>query len=226
MVLDSRRLGLVVAALAVAVVATQAAAHAVAPQTPVTSTGEALGKTGSAYLSGLGRFAAAVLWNRLEPQYHDYYEDVALSEQVFILPSIRMITILDPHLEQPYGLGSFVVARRGDTDIAIELARRGIEKNPQSGYLRANLAMVLMYDDKVKNLPEMVELAEIGLGPDIRWSSEEDLYDGLVMFRTTYELAGNQTRVAQINGALEKLRSSESFAETDHDHDGDGEQDH
>lgn len=160
---------LVVAVLLMAIIGSQSAAFALAPTSGVTPTGKVLGDTGFAYLSGVRMFAAAVLWNRLEPQFHGYYEGQALSEQIYALPTIRAVTALDPQLEQPYGVGSYMLAARDEMDLALELARTGVEKNPNSGYLRSNLALILIMDDPKANLDEMLEQAEAGLAHETWW---------------------------------------------------------
>ncbi len=68
-------IGIAVALLLVALIGGQALASATAPPGGVAATGRVIGQTSFAYLGGLRTFAAAVLWNRLEPLFDGYYHD-------------------------------------------------------------------------------------------------------------------------------------------------------
>ena len=76
----------------------QALAGIAAPAGAAASTGRVLGQTGFAYIGGLRTFAAAVLWNRLEPLWHGYYSTRPVEEVVQFLPTMRLVQILDPQV--------------------------------------------------------------------------------------------------------------------------------
>lgn len=216
----------VILALLVALVGTQGLAASVAPTGPAANTAGVLGDAGFAYLSGIRTFAAAVLWNQLDPLLHAYYDGKGLKEQLYALPSMRMVTVLDPQFIQAYYVASYIVTERGDAEGGLEIARDGVANNPRSGLMRANLAQLLLIQDAKKNLPEMLEQTEEGMKPTAEWRNIDDMYDGVVTFRAVYELAGNQGKVAQLTAALQKLKASGQLSGDDHDHDGDGKQDH
>ena len=116
----------------VVVIAAQAATDALVPVLDE-GTPEAVGRAGWAYLTGLRTFAAAVVWNRLDPILHGYYGGVPLSDQVSIMPSIRMVTWLDPQFIDGYYVSAWVLAQRGDVDGAFEVAqadRGGVRDTP------------------------------------------------------------------------------------------------
>ena len=66
------RLGMIAAALVAVLLGAQAVAALSAPAEPVASTGATLGRTGFEYIGGLRKVVAATLWNRLDPQFHEY----------------------------------------------------------------------------------------------------------------------------------------------------------
>lgn len=204
--------------------ASQALGVATAPDVPTTGTGEVLGHAGFAYIGIFRTYAAAVLWNRLEPVFHGYYSGVPLKDQKFMIPTVFMVQALDPQLEQPYYLGAYTLADMGDFKDALALAKRGVKENPRSGLLRANLAQILLMQDPVKNLPEMKRQADAGLSPDMTWTTPDDFYEGLAIFRTVYRRAGDTATVNRIQAAMDELSAKIDLG--DHDHDGDGVPDH
>lgn len=215
---------LIAIALIVVIVSAQGLAAATAPAGERSETGRVLGKTGFAFLGGLRTFAAAVIWNRLEPVFHGYYDGVSLREQLFALPSMQMVTMLDPQFIQAYYIASFTLMQRGESEEGLRIARQGLENNPDSGLMRANLAQLLMMEGSAKNMPEMLKLASAGLSDDAYWGSADDLFEGLVIFRSVYALAGDDEMADRLAHAVEELHDSGQL--TDHDHDHDGVQDH
>lgn len=222
---DKRRVIALVALLLVALLATQAATQWTAPPGGIAQTGRIMGKTGFAYIGGVRTFAAAVIWNRLDPLFHKYYSGKSLSQLSWALPAMNLVQILDPQFLQAYYEASFNVYRMGAKAEGMRIARLGVSNNPKSGFMRANLVQMLMIEDRKRNLPEMVKNADAGLRKQMYWSSDVDLYEGLAIFRVAYFLDGNKAKVAILNTRLKELRGS-GVNVGDHDHDGDGKQDH
>lgn len=217
------RNGALVIAMVAVLLAAQLGASIGAPARQAAAA-EAIGHAGFAYLGGLRTFAAAVLWNRLEPVFHSYYSGTPIKDQVFALPSIYLVEALDPQFEQGYYLASFALASRGDFDRALELAERGVDNNPSSGLLRANYVQILSMQDAERNRSLIEQQAALGLSQDMRWSTPEDLFEGLAIFRSVYLRKGDQATVDRIQAAMDKISSEVDVG--DHDHDGDGTQDH
>jgi len=199
---------LVVVALVVVLFAGQALAASSAPAGGIASTGRVMGQTGFAYLGGLRTFAAAVLWNRLEPLFHGYYQGREVSQLKEFLPTMRLVQALDPQFEQAYYNAAWIVARRGRVDDALEIAREGVANNPNSGLLRANLVQILLVQDKQKNLPEAYKLAVAGIKPGVYWANGDDQYEGYGIFRTVFKLKNETATVDAINAALKKLNAA------------------
>lgn len=193
------------ALLVIVLLGGQALTSASAPPGGLASTGRVVGQTSFAYLGGLRTFAAAVLWNRLEPLFHGYYGDRSVDALVQFLPTMRLVQILDPQFEQSYYNSSFILARRDMVDEALTIAREGIKNNPRSGLLLANYAQLLLMQDKQANLPEMLRLADRGVQPDILWANTDDQFEGYGIFRTVYNLAGNQHMVDALRNAQDIL---------------------
>lgn len=222
---DSVKIVVAMLVLLLALLAFQAAASVTAPPGGTASTGRVIGQTGFAYIGGIRTFAAAVIWNRLEPLFHGYYEGQSLSQMTWALPAMNVVQILDPQFLQAYYEASYNVYRMGKKDDAFRIARQGVENNPQSGFMRANLVQLLLIDDAKANLPEMIEHTDAGMGQEMQWGSTTDLYEGLAIFRAAYRLSGQTQKADAIQTRLDELR--EGGADIgDHDHDGDGEQDH
>src|SRR5450759_477437 len=136
----SRRIGVVaaIAALLVTILVGQAATDALAPVGRAPS-GRSVGRASFAFLGGLRTFAAAVLWNRLDPQKDTYFQNLPFNKLVFMLPTIRIVVALDPQFEQPYFVAGLLLARDGHKAEGLRLARDGVAANPDSGLLRASL---------------------------------------------------------------------------------------
>lgn len=222
---DRSRIVLACVVLVIALFAFQAAAAFTAPPGGVASTGRLIGQTGFAYIGGIRTFAAAVIWNRLEPLFHDYYSGESLAKTKWALPAMNMVQILDPQFLQAYYEASYNVYRLGKKQEGIRIARSGVENNPKSGFMRANYAQLLMIDDPKGNLKEMVKQANVGMGKDMYWSNTIDLYEGMAIFRAVYRIDGQTQKADNIQKRLDELRTS-GVQIGDHDHDGDGKQDH
>lgn len=221
---DRNRVLALVLVLVVVLFAGSALAALSAPPQGRTDTGRVLGKSGFAFLGGLRTFAAAVIWNRIDPIFHSYYTGIPLEKQRYMLPHIRLVTMLDPQFIQGYYIASYMVAKGGDMKQGLSIAEDGLRNNPSSGLLHANLAQLLMMQDPKANLPKMLQLADEGTRADIVWATPDDRYDGLVMFKGVYTLHGDTAKVKAIDVELQKIKGSGQLA--DHDHDGDGKQDH
>jgi len=220
----NRRVALVAVVLAVTIVGAQALAAATAPQGGIAPTGRVLGKTGFAYLGGLRTFVAAVLWNRIEPQFHGYYEGVSLTRQTYMLPTLRLVVALDPQFTQAYYISSYIVYEHSPAE-GLALAREGVAQNPKSGIMHANLAQLLFIDDKVANRAEILRQVSLGLERGTVWLDESQAYEGLAVMKQALVGLGEGEAAQAVDATLQRLRS-QGVGLGDHDHDGDGEQDH
>ncbi len=222
------RLG-VILLLLVALVLAQNAAASLAPRGSSAQTGRLIGRAGFAYLSGIRTFAAAVLWNRLEPQFHEYYADKNLEEQTQMLPTIRLVQMLDPQFVQSYYIASWVLARRGKAGQGLDNAREGVSQNPSSGLLRSNLVQVMLLEDKVKYAAEAVAQADAGTAPGIIWADDAEKFEGYAIFAAAYHVAGltgKEKAARAVVSSLAGKTSTSGIGGAGHDHDGDGTPDH
>lgn len=215
---------LLVIALVALLIAAQAVAFQSSPAKAKSPT-QLLGRTGFAYLGGLRTFAAAVIWNRIDPQFHEYFNGVPLTQQAFMVPKMRMVTLLDPSFIDGYYVTSYIVYRRVGPAEGVEVAREGLQANPDSGTLRANLAQLLYVQDKDRNRLETVRYAKATVRPDSVWRGPEEQFEGYVTAMQILRDAGEANLAASVESRLEELRSAGADA-GDHDHDGDGKQDH
>lgn len=217
----------VIALLLGALVGIQGVAAATAPSVSATDAGKLLGATGFAYLGGLRTFAAAVLWNRLEPQFHEFYATKSLGDMTFLLPSLYLVQRLDPNFVQAYYNAAFILAKRGQWDEAYRVAEDGIANNPTSGLMRANYVQLLLLQDKNANLDKAFAQALQGSSADATYESPDDEFESVAVFRTVFSLAGREDLVAAAQRRLDELGAAGAQATgLGHDHDGDGNPDH
>jgi len=216
---------LLVVALVSVLLAGQWAASAMAPATGVASTGRVLGRTGFAYLGGIRTFVAAALWNRLDPQFHEYYRGRQLADLDFMIPTMRLVVALDPQFTQAYQVSSFIIFKKVDEAAGIEIAREGVARNPHSGAMRSNLAQLLLLHDPVEARDEILSNIRSGLAPDTVWTTDAEEYEGLATMRAASVVLDDQQRVSSIKQRLDELKEHGASV-GDHDHDHDGRQDH
>lgn len=221
---DKRKLWIAAAALVLVVVAAQALAAISTPPGGSAPTGRVLGRTGFAYLGGLRTFAAAVLWNRIEPQFHEYYDGVPITEQTYMVPTLRLVVALDPQFTQAYYISSYIVFRRSAAE-GLRVAQEAVDNNPKSGILHANLAQLLFISDKATNRQRIVENAKSVLSPGAVWQDEAQRYEGTAVVREALTSLGEQEAAQQATRIMDTIRLSGAEL-GDHDHDSDGEQDH
>jgi hypothetical protein len=187
------------------IIGAQALAEASAPPVRQTSQAKLIGQTGFAYLGGLRLMAAGLLWGSLDAQFHEY-GTTKIADRLDLLPSIRIVQLLNPQLEQPYYYTSYVLAERGRMADALDLAREGIKNNPRSGLLRANYVQLMLMRHKKSDLPLMIEQARIGLGPTMEFVSVDDAFESLGVFRAPFQLSGDTASVKAIDAMQERIR--------------------
>jgi len=185
----------------------------------------ALGRAGFAYLTGVRTFIAAVLWNRLDPIFHEYYEDLTLTEQTQMLPTMQAVIALDPQFIDAYYVAAWMLAQRGDVETGLDIARQGVENNPRSGILRMNYAQLLYLFGG--DTPAAVEQADAAVA-NAEWRDPIEQHDAYAIFRAIYRSAGMIEREAFILDELVRLDEiiGDALPEGAHDHDGDGVPDH
>lgn len=221
---DRVRFSLVVAMLLAVIVGAQALAFSAEPRGG-TSPGDLLGRTGFAYLGGLRTFAAAVIWNRIDPQGHEYFEGVTLTDQTFLVPKMRMVTLLDPTFTDAYYVTSWIVYNRIGPEDGVAVAREGLMANPDSGLMRANLVQLLFLQDKEGNRAEILRYSRLIAAGDSVWKDDEERFEGYATAMHALDGAGEPALAHEIEVLLDTWRSG-GIGLGDHDHDDDGKQDH
>jgi hypothetical protein len=122
-----------------------------------------------------------VLWNRLDDLLHEYYDEVPLTEQTYIMPTLNMAIMLDPQLTPPYYVAAWVLARQGSVDEGLALAEQGVENNPRSGILLVSHAQLLSLftDDDAA----AVARADEALASDVVWVDLIEQHDSYAVVR-------------------------------------------
>ena len=211
MLAENRRpVVLTVAAVACAlalIVGGQFLAVASAPPVQQMSQSAVIGQAGFAYLGGLRMMGAGLLMARIDPQFHQYGQTSRFQDRLDLLPTIRLVQLLNPQLEEPYYTVSYVLTLRGKKTDGLKLAKEGTQNNPTSGLLRANYVELLMANDKHKNVALMLEQAKVGLSTSATYSSIDDEFESYGVFRSAYLLAGDKATAARIEAAQKQLES-------------------
>lgn len=206
----------------------QAMADSLVPEASGQDTNAAVGRAASSYLTGIRRYGAALLWNRLDPIMHGYYAGVSLTEQRYMLSTIAMVEALDPGFVQSYYVGTWVLIQNDRLDDGLAMAERGVQEVPTSGLLLTNLAQIqYLY---AKDLDSALDTALSGLGPDVVWDSASDQYTGYAVFRDVFKTAGRddlyEKMIAEILRLDAEIDANPDEADHDHDHNNDGVPDH
>lgn len=202
---ERRRIATAIAAVVLSlalVLGGQSLADAVAPSAPNGAlTGQAVGRAGFAYLTGLRQFAAALIWNRLDPQMHQYYGGhIGLGHMTFMLPNIKVITILDPQFIEGYYVapeiliesatlpGISAAEAKARIQSGLDLAKEGVTNNPKSGILLTSYAQYLW--TTAHDLKAAVPYAERAMASDIVWRWDDEQWDSMSVLRDIFLKAG------------------------------------
>lgn len=206
----------VLALLLIAVLFLQARTDALAPTGVSDVTGRAIGRAGFAYLTGIRTYAAAVLWNRLDPIGDTYYGTKTLQQQTFVLPTIHLVVTLDPQFTQGYYVAAWILFERGQRARGLALAREGVRNNPRSGIMIAQLSQLLLFlRDKGPNyLSDAEKWADVGTRENIVWTDDTEKFEGYATFRVVYELTGQKVKAAAVRAELVRLKASGSVNTT------------
>jgi hypothetical protein len=197
----------VVAALTV-VLAGQSLADRAAPEVPNgVVTGQVMGRAGFAYLTGLRVFVADLLWNRLDPLMDTYYRaHYGLGHMTFMLPSVEVITMLDPQLIDAYYVAPEILIENGRLpgsspqeakarlQTALELAKEGVINNPKSGLLLQSYAQLLWTYGK--DLKAALPYAERAMQKGVVWRTDEEEWDSMAILADIFKKAGMPEQAA------------------------------
>lgn len=186
----------------------------------------AVGRAASSYLTGIRTYAAAALWNRIDPIMHHYYEDVSFKDLRYTLTTIAVVQWLDPHAADSYYTGSWLLIENDRIDDGIAMAERGVERNPNAGLLAMNLAQIRMLQQN--DLEGAVEVGKTALEPGTVWADALEAHNALLILVSVFRAAGRDDLVAAAQEQIARViaEEPEAFEHMDHDHDGDGVPDH
>lgn len=199
----------VVALLLAAILMFQVGTDVSAPTGTSDITGRSIGRAGFAYLTGIRTYAAAVLWNRLDPIGDTYYGDKTLTQQTFVLPTLHIVQVLDPQFTQAYYVSAWIIFARGNRQGGLANARDGVRNNPRSGLMITQLAqfLLIMRTDGPSYLPEAAKWADRGRQADVVWTDPEEQVEGYSQFRVIYERTGQTAKVLQVEEVLRQLEA-------------------
>lgn len=204
----------------------QALADSLVPEASAADTNAALGRATSSYLTGVRSYAAAALWNRLDPLMHGYYGGVSLTDMRYMLSSISLIVALDPQFIQAYPVGSWILVQNDRVDDGLAMAERGVEANPHSGMMLSNAAQLeYLYGD---DLPGAVETAARAIESDVVWTDLREQHTWYPILGDIFRQGGREDLDAFVQAELLRIdeEAGDELAPEEHDHDHDGVPDH
>jgi tetratricopeptide (TPR) repeat protein len=183
----------------------QALADARIPARSGLQAGATFGRAGFAYLTGLRRFGALLLWNRLEPQFHEYYLGQPLKYQTYLLPSLRLVLLLDPQFIQAYYMAPWIVRDNGHTEDAIVIARDAVVDNPDSGLLHTSLAQILYLEKR--DQAESVRQADLAMRQNQLWADATEQWQAMKILADIYAHAGMPQKADLANVVATQLET-------------------
>jgi hypothetical protein len=190
----------------IAVLGAQALADVAAPDVPDGAlTGRTIGRAGFAYLTGLRQFGAAFLWNRLEPQMHEYYGGAGLGKMTFMLPSIKAIVTLDPQFVEAYYVGPEILIDDGHLLAGLDLAREGAVNNPKSGIALVSYSELLL--TRAKDPVAALPYAERALASDVVWRTDEEEWDSMAILRAVFQKNGLPGLASEAQAVMDAIDS-------------------
>jgi tetratricopeptide (TPR) repeat protein len=201
---NGRIIAAIVVLAMVAALGGQALADRAAPDVPNGAlTGRALGRAGFAYLTGLRQFGAALLWNRLEPQMHEYYGGHGLGKMTFMLPNIKAIVTLDPQFVEGYYVAPEILIESGHLQEGLALAKEGVANNPKSEILLVSCAELLY--TRGKDLQAAVPYAERAFAADAVWRWDDEKWQGMAILRDIFKKAGQTDNAARAQAIMDAI---------------------
>jgi len=189
-------------------------------------TAAAMGRAASSYLTGIKVFVASALWNRIDPIFHDYYGEVALEDQRYMLSTIAAVQALDPTLTDSYYVGSWILIGNDRLAQGMAMAARGVEINPKAGIVLVNYAQLLSLYGEDPGLA--VEIAERALAADVLWKDRTEQANAYAALGGVFRAAGRDDLDAFVQAEIAYLQSvpDDAAGSPAHDHDNDGVPDH
>lgn len=115
------------------------------------------------FMGGFRSIAAAYIWLKADQIHHDFYGDLKREQE--LMPLYRILTWLDPHFEDAYYVGSYMLFLFGKKQEGLAFAKEGIEMNPDSAKLYYNLAEIYIdyfnqYDLAIKEIKKGLRFAK------------------------------------------------------------------
>jgi len=193
---------------------------------PSNATTAAVGRASASYLTGIRRYTAAILWNRIDPLLHGYYENVPIEQQRYMMSTIAAVEWLDPTFDQPYYVGAWILAKNSKVAEGLAMAKAGTENIPDSGTLHMSYAQMLLLFKK--DAAGAVAQGELAIEPRMKWIDNVDQINGYASIEHIFLQAGETTLAAKTAAEIDRLDALiGNSAPTDvHDHNEDGKPDH
>jgi tetratricopeptide (TPR) repeat protein len=95
-------------------------------------------------LGGLKTASAAFLWIKIDRIHDTYYGN--LNKEAELIPMYRLVTWLNPHLDEAYYVGSYMLYKFGKPGEGWKFNQEGLRMNPRSAKLELNAAQFILFE--------------------------------------------------------------------------------
>lgn len=111
-------------------------------------------------MGGLKTASAAFLWIKVDRIHDTYYGN--LNKEAELIPMYRLVTWLNPHLDEAYYVGSYMLYKFDKPAEGWKFNQEGLKMNPRSGKLELNAAQFILFERgkrklKVKDYKAAIE---------------------------------------------------------------------
>lgn len=158
---------------------------------------------------GEGRtMLARVLWFKMD-LFHEVLDDQGVdnTQQIQVMPLLRMATYLDPHLEDAYDVMAWDLFRgHGRTDEALALLDEGLRYNPNSPLLTYRRVIILF------RAGDYAEAAAAGETALTRTTDDFEQVQLLRVLYHCYEKLNDERQEERVLTELLRLRPGEEIA--------------
>lgn len=94
-------------------------------------------------LGGLRTAAAAFLWIKIDRIHDGYYGELTKEDE--LIPLYRIVTWLNPNIEDAYYVGSYMLCQAKRPDEGWNFALEGLKLNPESSKMELNVGQLALF---------------------------------------------------------------------------------
>jgi tetratricopeptide (TPR) repeat protein len=167
-------------------------------------------------LGGVRTTVAAFLWIKVDRIHDDFYGD--FSKEKELMPMYRLVTWLNPHIDEAYYIGSYMLLKYNKIKEAQKFNDEGIKMNPNSGRLELNKAQfeVSLHEDYKKAVPHLERAVLLSES----MNGDENLV-AMQLLKTSYAKLNMHDKAEEIDAIIKEFRAmpdNEGTSHEEHEH--------